>query len=1564
MKFRSSLTLFLVLAHLQSSMAFALPQGAQIESGVVDFSNPSAGVLSITASDNAIINWQSFDIGADETVNFIQSSSFSQVLNRILNGNATNIAGTLNANGAVYLVNPAGISFAAGSQVNVGSLVASSLDIQSGDFLAGRYRFARGEAPVGMIVNKGKILAVQDGFLLMLGGAVENSGTMTAELGNVTLASGDAATVTVSDDRLLSVAVDEAVKEEIVRDGEKVQDAVKNSGTISAHGGLVKLTAKTLSSIFDNSINQSGMIEAQSVSERNGKIVLDGGDESVVRVSGTIDASGKDAGEKGGTVHVLGQQVGIFDRAVIDASGDAGGGTVLAGGDYKGGNPEVRNAEAVYMGSDAVVDASAIASGDGGKVILWGNESAKAYGTVLAKGGAQSGDGGFVETSAHYLDVDGIRVSASAADGRAGNWLLDPYNVTITGTTSGGSFGGGTFTPTGNDSTVDVNSIVTLLTGGTSVTITTGAGGVQNGDITLSSALSAGVGSSGTTLTLNAAGGIILNNTLGTLGDLSLTAGGDITQTAALTIGGTTDANAGTHNIVLTNSGNNFGHQAVSLTGGVVAITDANVTGLVFGTVSVDSLTAVADGSITQTAAITTLSANLTAGGGIDLENASNQFHDITAAASSITLVDSGRVSGIAADVTLTNLDTSAHDGTITVTNSGSGLVVGSVNAGTGWVTLEADGGAITDNSGIGSITAGNTILTANGDIDLENTSNNMTNISATTIGTSGAQNITLVDSGEGTELSPGLSIGGLDTSANNGSISVTDVNSSLGLTLTGAVNAGAGSVTVTAGNVVQNDAIVTSGGAVTINADGDFSQSADGSITAGSDTTWGNVTIHAGLGTGVGTGAVTLAGTLEGNILTIDTGFDSTGNITQSGAATSHDTNSFLGSITVSNNGTGDVIQSTTGTMTLIYPDARNVGIELKSIHGNIQQSGSIDAKQSRVILRAEGGEQITQDDGAGHLGSITAASTTILGQTGATADLSGSNELGLLTGSSAGNLTVNDVNTDGLALDTITLDGNLSISAWSISQPGEPSDFGIQMTGVGKTAEFLVTTGGTVALDHPGGNDFGGNAVYVAGVFDSAAGTVTIEDGNAGGLLLGSVVSGALTVYAAGNISQSGATTIEASGSAAFDAGTHSISLGNLNQFDGIVTVGHSDVTAGAVTIRAGAGGLVLAMTDSNADTKLSSLSVDSGGPIAQSGQLVVTGTTALAAESTVVLDDTGNDFNVLRIDHGGNNVTVVDKNAVILGASDLVDNFDLTAGGNVTQSGEMVVGGITTIDAGSYDVSLVDPDNRFGTLGVTAGAASIYNDGALALGTLDVDTLNLVTAGAITKANASVSLSVATETILDAGTGDITLNGTHNSFTALAIDSAGTVTITDEGSLGLESVVASGSVNITVGGALTHAAGSVTNLTAGADSSLSAGTYLGTIDDPLAVDVDGVLSLSAGGLSGGNAGVLTGTGTPAAVSFAGPIFFNGVDITLVSGGSGGSSAGFGAGTAENVTKAFVTMDGLLSPGGGNSGDEEDFSDEDGGGSGEAGGPDGAPGSGEIDAAFRPLFQTISPR
>ncbi|WP_146012379.1 YDG domain-containing protein [Janthinobacterium sp. AD80] len=412
---RTALALLLASCFGAAQANPALPQ---VVNGQATF-NQQGNIFSITNTPNTIINWQSFSIHAGEITRFIQQNGNSAVLNRITGQDPSKILGSLESNGKVFLINPNGIVFGQGAKVDVNGLVASSLGLSNEDFLSGKRAFTAG-ATAGGVSNAGVINGGKGGQVLLIAPNVENTGIITAPNGEVILAAGRSVQLADPGNPQLRVLVSAPA------------DQALNLGQIIAQGGSIGMAGALVS--------QRGVLNANSaVVGENGKIVLKASGQTVLSAGSMTSATG--AG-KGGEIQVLGEQVGLFGNARVDASGGTGGGTVLLGGDYQGKNAAVQNARQLVVNKDASIAADAIGSGNGGKVIAWGTESAQVHGSISARGGAQGGDGGFVETSGRYLAVDAIRVDTSARAGRGkrGNWLLDPYDIDVV-QGAGGSLG-------------------------------------------------------------------------------------------------------------------------------------------------------------------------------------------------------------------------------------------------------------------------------------------------------------------------------------------------------------------------------------------------------------------------------------------------------------------------------------------------------------------------------------------------------------------------------------------------------------------------------------------------------------------------------------------------------------------------------------------------------------------------------------------------------------------------------------------------------------------------------------------------------------------------------------------------------------------------------------------------------------------------------------------------------------------------------------------------------------------------------------------------------------------
>ena len=490
-----------------SPTAYAIPQGGEVTAGQGDINQNGSNMTITQTTDKLALDWQSFNIGQNESVHFNQPSFSSIALNRILGNDPSQIFGRLSANGQVFLTNPNGVLFGRTAQVDVGGLVASTLHLSDSDFLAGRYVFQHHNGSTGSVINQGNIMAGDRGYVALLGPQVQNEGVIVARQGTVALAGGEQVTLDMQGDGVINLAVDQ---------GTMNAQAV-NKNLIQADGGQVVMTAKAVDSLIESVVNNEGIIQAHGLAEKNGRIVLDGGN-GLVQHSGILDTTGKGEGQTGGYIAVTGRRVGLLGNAVIDASGDTGGGQIYVGGGWQGKEPTIRNADAVVMSKNAIIQADAIKQGNGGTVVLWSNNYTGFFGNITAKGGVNGGNGGNVETSSHNNLQAAGHVDASALNGRSGNHLLDPYDVKIveqdTSVDMAWDYDSNANTdiyiPASESSIIRASDITNELDSGTNVMITTNSnGGGQYGDISVLANINR-FGSNEATLTLQANGGIYI----------------------------------------------------------------------------------------------------------------------------------------------------------------------------------------------------------------------------------------------------------------------------------------------------------------------------------------------------------------------------------------------------------------------------------------------------------------------------------------------------------------------------------------------------------------------------------------------------------------------------------------------------------------------------------------------------------------------------------------------------------------------------------------------------------------------------------------------------------------------------------------------------------------------------------------------------------------------------------------------------------------------------------------------------------------------------------------------
>jgi filamentous hemagglutinin family protein len=292
----------------------ASPYGGQVTIGQAVIVQSGKATDINQDSHKATINWQGFSINSGETVNFNQPSASSMTLNRVVGSEKSLINGALNANGRVFLLNSNGVLIGKGASVNTGGLVASALDISEKDFENDNFVF-QAAGPGGEVINRGKITVPDGGYAVLLGEKVINEGVILAQKGTISLNGAQRAVLNFNGDSLVSVSLDEGA----------VAALVENKGAVYADGGQIIMTSKAADYLADSQINTEGLLQAQTLGELSGRIVVYayGG---TANVRGTLDASAPKGGN-GGFIETSGDKVKIADSARITtlaASGNHG----------------------------------------------------------------------------------------------------------------------------------------------------------------------------------------------------------------------------------------------------------------------------------------------------------------------------------------------------------------------------------------------------------------------------------------------------------------------------------------------------------------------------------------------------------------------------------------------------------------------------------------------------------------------------------------------------------------------------------------------------------------------------------------------------------------------------------------------------------------------------------------------------------------------------------------------------------------------------------------------------------------------------------------------------------------------------------------------------------------------------------------------------------------------------------------------------------------------------------------------------------------------------------------
>lgn len=327
---------------LYDQSAIANPSGGTVAQGAATFSSAGSSET-ITTSGNTFINWSSFNIGAGESTTFVEPSSSSVVWNNVNSSSPSTILGSLNANGFVVLQNQAGFYVGGQASITTHGLVMTTAPIPEPDLSSGGAWSFPTPPPAAQIINYGQINIAGGGSAFLIADDIENNGTISAPSGKIGLYAGKQVLVSMSPDgRGLSAAVT------------LPQGSVDNEGNLIADGGTIAAEAQT--------VNQNGLVQADSVQNVNGTIELVASDAVNLGPDSTISAQGAGTGvSTGGNVSITS----------ANTFSDQSGSTINISGGNQGGNGGQVEISAPQMGSiQSTIDGQASAGFTGGKLTI------------------------------------------------------------------------------------------------------------------------------------------------------------------------------------------------------------------------------------------------------------------------------------------------------------------------------------------------------------------------------------------------------------------------------------------------------------------------------------------------------------------------------------------------------------------------------------------------------------------------------------------------------------------------------------------------------------------------------------------------------------------------------------------------------------------------------------------------------------------------------------------------------------------------------------------------------------------------------------------------------------------------------------------------------------------------------------------------------------------------------------------------------------------------------------------------------------------------------------------
>lgn len=535
-----------ILVFLFNIPVYAAPNGANVVHGNVNISQSGSNTIINQNTDKAIINWNSFDVNKGESVLFNQNSSSSIILNRVTNGLPTNIFGNISANGNVFILNQAGVLVGNGASINTNSFLAGAANINDNDFIAGKYNFYGAQ---GKVINNGSIKVQDGGYAVLMGKNVENNGLISAKLGKIYLSSGETFRMDMSGNDLIGVEVEKGITDAYI----------SNTGHIQAEGGTIIMTAKNASDVIRQAVNNTGVIDASSISYKGGKVIL-GAENGQVINDGEINVSSKS--DEGGSIELKAEH--IINNGLVYANG------------LNGGLINMLSSDLLKIGSSSIIQANSFGFGNGGNIKLISQKRAEAHKGALIEAGSIYGSGGFIELSGYDSVYAFGNFNTKSLYGVYGQFLLDPSNMFIGNYSNLADNENNQVSSDGN-TYIDITWLNNMLnTSNVSLQTLQGNG---LGDITLN----AGVTLTGTNgLTLDAANNISLLGNIDGLSALTLNAGGSITGNNNVTVGDIS-ANA-LNNILLTKLNVTGKSSYVSSTGDVNLVGDSiglitNITG-------------------------------------------------------------------------------------------------------------------------------------------------------------------------------------------------------------------------------------------------------------------------------------------------------------------------------------------------------------------------------------------------------------------------------------------------------------------------------------------------------------------------------------------------------------------------------------------------------------------------------------------------------------------------------------------------------------------------------------------------------------------------------------------------------------------------------------------------------------------------------------------------------------------------------------------------------------------------------------------------------------------------